>query len=127
MKNKLVNKLIFMTKNDLKEREDVELELESDSSSSLSPYDYQQEAIDKWKENGNKGIIALATGLGKTFTAIFAMQDYVKTLDNKYLTIVVVPTKDLIYQWHKEFQKFNLSSTVLKDSKNWKANLEEKN
>ena len=109
----------------LKEREDIELELESDSSS-LSPYDYQQEAIDKWKENGNKGIIALATGLGKTFTAIFAMIDYVKTLENKYLTIVAVPTQDLIYQWQKEFQKFNLSSTVLKDSKNWKANLEEK-
>ena len=31
---------------------------------------YQTEAIDKWIENNKKGILSMATGTGKTFTAL---------------------------------------------------------
>ena len=123
--NDIENQLQFTEQCELYDSEISHVKSEKDSAP-LSPYEYQQEAIDKLKDNGNKGIIALATGLGKTFTAIFAMQDYVKTFDNKFLTIVAVPTNDLIYQWQREFEKFNLSASILKDAKNWKANLEEK-
>ena len=91
----------------------------------LEPYEYQKEAIKAWKNNNHNGIFALATGLGKTFTSIFSMNEYKKSVDNKCLTVVVVPSKDLLEQWKNEFKKFDISAKVLRESKDWNKTLEE--
>jgi len=91
----------------------------------LEPYEYQKEAIKAWKENNHNGIFALATGLGKTFTSIFSMNKYKKSVDNKCLTVVVVPSKDLLEQWKNEFKKFDISAKVLRESNDWNKTLEE--
>ena len=68
------------------------------------PHPYQQEAIDNWKNNNYRGIFALATGLGKTFTSLFSLKEYAAKHDNKYVCVIAVPTTSLIYQWNDEIK-----------------------
>ncbi len=59
---------------------------------------YQEEALVKFKSADNKGILAMATGAGKTITAL-ACASSIEDLD---LIIICVPTKDLVKQWMDE-------------------------
>ena len=92
----------------------------------LSPYEFQQEAIDAWEANNYKGIYALATGLGKTFTALFSLKKYAELNNNQYLCIIVCPSESLIYQWEGEIKKIlKMNPIVLKDEKGWNKTLKE--
>ncbi len=92
----------------------------------LSPYKYQQEAIDAWIDNDYKGIFALATGLGKTFTSLFCVKEYAKLHDSKYLCVIVCPSESLIYQWKSEVEKIlDKTPLVLMDESNWSVKLKE--
>ena len=62
---------------------------------------YQEEALIKFKSANYKGILAMATGAGKTITAL-ACASSIRDLD---LIIVVVPIKDLVQQWMDELDK----------------------
>ncbi|MCC6045830.1 MAG: DEAD/DEAH box helicase [Ignisphaera sp.] len=62
--------------------------------------DYQQEALDAWRKNGYRGIIALPTGTGKTIIAIAAVAELgVKTL-------IVTFTKEQMFQWADKIIEF---------------------
>lgn len=63
--------------------------------------DYQLTAIDNWKQNGYEGIFEMATGTGKTITALGAIGE-VSDAVNKLVTIIVVPQKDLVLQWKED-------------------------
>jgi superfamily II DNA or RNA helicase len=56
---------------------------------------YQEEAVEKMKEN-NRGVICLATGLGKTMVAVHAT----KAIKKK--TLIVVPTINLANQFFED-------------------------
>lgn len=56
-------------------------------------YDFQQQAIDLWIENGKRGIILLPTGAGKTIISL----DIIASI--KTSTLIVVPTLVLLEQW----------------------------
>ncbi|RQG93874.1 DEAD/DEAH box helicase family protein [Natrarchaeobius chitinivorans] len=56
--------------------------------------DYQQAALDAWCEHGRRGSVVLPTGSGKTFLGLQAIADA------RVATLVVVPTIDLMNQWH---------------------------
>jgi superfamily II DNA or RNA helicase len=60
--------------------------------------DYQMEAVSAWRSAGDRGVLELPTGSGKTVVAIGAMA----ALNQP--TLVVVPTIDLLEQWHRELQ-----------------------
>ena len=62
--------------------------------------DYQKEAIDVWKKNGNKGIISLPTGAGKTIVGIAGLSQYKKR------TLIVVNTIEQMKQWYHSLFKF---------------------
>lgn len=82
--------------------------------------DYQKEAIDKWFENRCKGILEMATGSGKTFTAIFAMNKLMNRLKEKGYgcgMVIVVPYKNLLEQWSDELSAFGVSPIKCYDSK----------
>jgi superfamily II DNA or RNA helicase len=60
---------------------------------------YQEEALKAWLKAGNRGVIVLPTGAGKTIVAMAAIA-YVNAP-----AIVVVPTIDLMEQWRTNLMK----------------------
>lgn len=68
-------------------------------------YDYQQEAIDKWKDNGYRGIFDMATGTGKTLTGLSAIAELSKNVD-RLAVFIVCPYQHLVEQWCEDIRKF---------------------
>ncbi|MEX1013568.1 MAG: DEAD/DEAH box helicase family protein, partial [Candidatus Paceibacterota bacterium] len=75
------------------------------------PRDYQQKAYENWKSNDFQGIFAMATGTGKTITALNCLLEVFKTF-GLYQALILVPTNDLQIQWVKEIEKFNIHSII---------------
>lgn len=69
--------------------------------------EHQLDALKAWAANGCNGILELATGAGKTITAIYGA---VKTIEkNEGIALIVsVPYQDLADQWCKELEDFNI-------------------
>lgn len=67
--------------------------------------DYQEEAISKWFENGKQGIFEMATGTGKTFTALNCISKLLKEHE-ELLTIIACPYAHLVEQWAAEVENF---------------------
>jgi superfamily II DNA or RNA helicase len=65
---------------------------------------YQEKAIEKWFENGKQGIFEMATGTGKTYTALGCLHRIKKEI-NELLTVIVAPQKHLVTQWEEEVEK----------------------
>jgi len=63
-------------------------------SVTIEPRNYQQDALSAWQDNNRQGSVVLPTGSGKTFLAVQAIADAGVS------TLVVVPTIDLMNQWH---------------------------
>lgn len=75
------------------------------------PREYQKEAYKAWCDNNHQGIFAMATGTGKTITALNCLlEEYLKT--GIYQAIVLVPTLALIQQWKKECLRFQFKSII---------------
>jgi superfamily II DNA or RNA helicase len=62
---------------------------------------YQLEAISNWINNGFKGFYEMATGTGKTFTAIYSIKELLNRVSALY-TIIVCPYRHLVEQWYEE-------------------------
>jgi superfamily II DNA or RNA helicase len=65
---------------------------------------YQIETKEKWNNNGHNGFFVMATGTGKTITALYSIQDFVR--QNKIFTIIAVPYKHLASQWAEDVKLF---------------------
>ncbi len=91
--------------------------------------DYQIDAIDKWEENGYRGIFDMATGTGKTYTGLAAMERLSKHRNGNLAIIIVVPYQHLIEQWVEDMIAFGMNPLAgysgSKD-KNYKKQLCEK-
>lgn len=80
----------------------------------------QIDAYSAWIENGKKGIFAMATGSGKTVTALNCIRKQYKE-NGYYKAIIVVPTQALAIQWEHETKSFNYQNIVSTHSdKDWK-------
>ena len=73
----------------------------------LSLYNYQNEAIDAWTKNDGKGIFAMATGSGKTLTAL-CLASRVSKKNSPMVIVVVCPFINLCNQWIGEIAAFNV-------------------
>jgi superfamily II DNA or RNA helicase len=71
----------------------------SELHSSIVLRNYQNQALDAWIASGNRGIIVLPTGSGKTLVGIKA----ISLLNTP--TIVIAPTLDLVDQWRSRLNK----------------------
>lgn len=65
---------------------------------------YQIEAKEKWEANHHNGFFVMATGTGKTITSLNAIKDFVT--DNRIFTVIAVPYKHLVSQWHEDVKEF---------------------
>jgi superfamily II DNA or RNA helicase len=79
---------------------------------------YQTEALKKWAENSHKGILAMATGSGKTVTAIQAIADF-KEINHEGFVIIVVPKINLALQWISELKNFGILSIAAFTGHDW--------
>lgn len=84
--------------------------------SNIKLRDYQLEAIQEWFLNKNNGIFEMATGTGKTITALAAA---VKLFSekNRLFTIVLCPYIHLGKQWQKEAEEFGFRPVLVAESK----------
>ena len=89
------------------------------------PRDYQKTAFENWKNNGQKGLFAMATGTGKTITSLNCLLEIYKR-NGYYKAIILVPTITLVNQWGKECRKFNFGNIIKVYSKNaeWRSKIE---
>ena len=89
------------------------------------PREYQQLAFDNWKNNGQKGLFAMATGTGKTITSLNCLLEIYKR-KGYYKAIILVPTITLVNQWEHECRKFRFSNIIKVYSKNlqWRDEVE---
>lgn len=83
----------------------------------------QIDAYNAWVRNGRRGVFAMATGSGKTVTALNCLlKQYKET--GFYKAIVVVPTQALAIQWQRETASFNFQNIVSTYAdKDWKDTL----
>lgn len=85
--------------------------------------DYQQQAIVSWFKNKGRGTLKMATGSGKTITALAIATELYQKINLKAL-IVICPYRHLVTQWSKECQKFNIEAIEAFESVyNWQSQL----
>ena len=85
--------------------------------------DYQEEARDSWFESHGRGILKMATGTGKTITALSIVTRLVREAHLKAV-IIVCPFRHLVTQWEKEAQLFGLSPVLAFESAaKWRSRL----
>jgi len=91
------------------------------SNGELRPY--QKKAINAWFSNNGCGIFNMATGSGKTVTALSAVITLANyTIENKakLVVVIVVPYKHLADQWENETKKFGFEPVkCYGDSRKW--------
>ena len=85
-------------------------------------WEHQREAIDAWEANNRRGLMAMATGSGKTRAALSAAE----RCPDLRLLVVAVPRKALVEQWSSELGKHTQLPTpvlVYDDASKWQETL----
>lgn len=86
---------------------------------------YQGDAVTKWVSNDFVGLFEMATGTGKTITALIAAIELIKAKDRLF-TLILVPSVSLVEQWQQECSNFSFSKIikVYKGNSNWTADFQ---
>ena len=115
IKNELI-KLAPESKNDLT--------IFKSKKSKIKLRDYQNEAIKNWFNNDCCGLLEMATGTGKTFTALSCFKELADSKD-KLVTVIACPQSHLIDQWVKDVKIFHDGKIIIASGKNsnWKDDL----
>jgi superfamily II DNA or RNA helicase len=87
----------------------------------ISLYYYQHQAIKCWESAGRVGMLSMATGTGKTITALFAISQLVK--EGRPI-LILVPSRLLLNQWKEAVIRFypNVPLLLAGGGHKWKAN-----
>lgn len=87
------------------------------------PRKYQKEAIDNWEQNNFRGLLAMATGTGKTLTGLYGVCRLWGKL-KRMAIIIVCPYQHLVEQWVEDVKKFNLDPVICYSKySNWREKL----
>ena len=80
---------------------------------------YQSEAIDAWFENGCHGLWEMATGTGKTITALSALAKLSEEKEHLFV-VIACPYQHLVDQWYEEAVRFGFEPILAyKSSATW--------
>ena len=82
-----------------------------DLPNDLKLRNYQREAISAWFENNCRGFLEMATGSGKTITALSALVRLAKERKRLFI-LIACPFKHLVEQWAKEANRFGFQSIL---------------
>ncbi|MCD7832466.1 MAG: DEAD/DEAH box helicase [Lachnospiraceae bacterium] len=69
-------------------------------------YQWQGECLERWLENGGRGMVQAVTGSGKTRLALCAIDALEQKLGRKVMVKIVVPTSSLMRQWRKALREY---------------------
>lgn len=72
---------------------------------------YQEKAISAWVENNYHGFYVMATGTGKTWTAIYSAKKLIES--NKSMIVICAPYKHLVKQWAEDVKKAFVSAKII--------------
>ena len=85
--------------------------------------DYQKQAIQAWIDNNYRGFFVMATGTGKTWTAIFSAKELVKK--QPALILICAPYKHLVKQWSEDvITAFPTADIIMVSSENPKWDIQ---
>lgn len=89
----------------------------SEPQAKITLRDYQEKAIESWVANGYHGFYVMATGTGKTWTAIYSAKKLVES--HPCLITICAPYKHLVKQWSEDVESaFPKARIVLVSSEN---------
>ncbi|MBE9200259.1 MULTISPECIES: DNA phosphorothioation system restriction enzyme [unclassified Nodularia (in: cyanobacteria)] len=90
---------------------------------SLQLRQYQRQAITSWFANNGRGTLKMATGSGKTITALAIACELYQQI-NLQVLLVVCPYRHLVTQWARECEKFNLQPILaFENLRTWQSQL----
>ncbi|WP_323736084.1 DEAD/DEAH box helicase family protein [Methanosphaera sp. ISO3-F5] len=72
-------------------------------------FKHQENAINFWFDHSCKGIFEMATGTGKTFTALKSLEKLLKK-DNQILTVIASPQAHISLQWINEINNLGFAN-----------------
>ncbi len=75
-------------------------------------YAHQQQAVNAWEggDRPERGVLAMATGAGKTIAALIcATRTQDRLRDRPLLVVISAPSRPLIMQWRDEVRKFGVT------------------
>lgn len=87
---------------------------------------YQLEAIEEWVRNEYSGIFDMATGTGKTYTALAAITRLFIEKQSRLAVIIICPYQHLVEQWKEDIVAFGMKPIVCyseSSQKNWRERL----
>ncbi|NJL79699.1 MAG: DNA phosphorothioation system restriction enzyme [Richelia sp. RM2_1_2] len=90
---------------------------------SLQLRGYQKQAANNWFANNGRGTLKMATGSGKTITALAITYELYRQI-NLQILLVVCPYRHLVTQWARECEKFGLKPILaFENVRNWQTQL----
>jgi len=75
-------------------------------------FSHQGRAVRAWEDADRRGILAIATGGGKTVASLVAATRLQDENDQPLLVLVLAPTSPLVDQWTNEAQRFGVRAFV---------------
>ncbi|WP_313354545.1 DEAD/DEAH box helicase family protein [Microbacterium sp.] len=95
----------------------------------LEPRDYQKQAVESWLANRGRGILKMATGTGKTKTAMIAatqLSQVLRRREEPLVVLIIAPLQHLVDQWISEVEGFGVRPVgVYESSATWLPIVEE--
>lgn len=87
---------------------------------------YQMNAIEEWIKRGCVGIFDMATGTGKTYTALAAISRLYAEMEQNLAVIIICPYQHLVEQWKEDIVAFGMKPIVCysaSSQRNWRERL----
>ena len=101
----------------------IEKRSNSNKKNEIVLRDYQKQAIQAWIDNNYRGFFVMATGTGKTWTAIYSAKELVK--QNSSMIFIFAPYIHLVLQWSEDVEAaFPNADIIMVSSENPKWDIE---
>ncbi len=74
------------------------------------PFAHQGRAVRAWEEAAGRGLLSMATGSGKTVTALICATRLQDSSEHGLLVVIAAPYRPLVAQWREEVRDFGVTA-----------------